>query len=171
MIRVAENILRKNWEFRSGNQTVRPIKTTEIPGGFRMENVNQNLLSGFFYPQSKINKVTPFPIGVSMTLKCSISTQVRVTLEGTPIVSNFNLVAQEAVEVLMADTVSELTRDTLPINLQINDLPVGEWLEITDPHFFLSTEKPDIWTPAHADLTPEQIALMKYGEFTEAQQI
>lgn len=38
-------------------------------------------------------------------------------------------------------------------------------------HIARGTQGADIWTPAHADLTPEQIALMKYGEFEEAKQI
>ena len=165
-MRIAENILRKNWEFRTGNHTVRPIKTTEIPGGFRVENVDQPLLSGFFHPTYSHDMVNPFPVVVSMTLKCSISTSVRVAIEGTPIASDFGLVAAE---VLRIETVSVLTTvDKITVKLLIDDLPIGEWLEITEPHFFLSTEKPDIWTPAHADLTPEQIAtLPPYGEYKE----
>lgn len=167
MMRIAENILRKNWRFASGNAGIRPIKETEIPGGFRIENVNQTKLSGYLYPQYQNAPVNPFPIRVSMTLKCSINGSVLVTIEGTPIASYFDLVAQEAVEVLIAGTVSG-SSGRLVVSLTINDLPVGEWLEITDPHFFLSTEKPDIWTPAHADLTSEQIAkLPPYGEYKE----
>lgn len=38
--------------------------------------------------------------------------------------------------------------------------------------FLVEGDKPpSIWTPAHAGMTPEQIALMKYGEFEEARQI
>ena len=169
MIKIAENILQKNWEFRSGNYNERPIKITEIPGGFRIENVNQNRLNGFFYPLYTHELVNPFPVGVSLTLKCSISTSVRLMLTGEPSEFYFDLVAQEAAEALRVETVSVLTTtDRLTVNLVIGDLPVGEWLEITDPHFFLSTEKPDIWTPAHDDLTPEQIAtLPPYGKYKE----
>lgn len=37
-----------------------------------------------------------------------------------------------------------------------------------DIHIARGTQRPDIWTPAHADLTPEQIAtLPPYGEYKE----
>lgn len=168
MIRIAENILPKNWEFRTGNQNIRPIKTTEIPGGFRVENVDQTYLSGYLAPMYEHALANPFPVGVSMTLKCSISRSIRVALTGEPSPFDFELVAQEAAEVLRVETVSASTTGRFTVTLSMDDLPVGEWLEITDPHFFLATEKPDIWTPPHDDLTPEQIeTLPPYGEYKE----
>lgn len=43
--------------------------------------------------------------------------------------------------------------------------------DITFINASLTLAKSDIYTPPHTALTPEQIALMKYGEFEEAKQI
>lgn len=159
MIRIAENLYSGPRTFKS----VRLIYTVVHP--ILSDHIGEPVTFSFTL---KCENVGNFPLYVYAYQSRGISINVRAS---TPIIINVtNELQRFVIHSVVTDHGLSAEGDSLG-QIAIYDFKnvTGE-LTIMDRAINLG-HTDGIWTPTHADMTPEQIALMKYGEFEEIKTI
>lgn len=170
MIRVAENIAELDYTVSANNNTQNPVKRTRIAQSHWVIEQTEGTQSISLYSTNFINVPYDTDTFASLDVKVNMDYKVGIRAPGATVSQDVALKKDEWTRLYTVIPAKADGRTRHPVP-STDDVPEsgGLILEVRNP--MISTLPHDIYTPPHTALTPDQIALMKYGEFEEAKQI